>query len=258
MKAIVATLTLVCISLILVGIFPLKVSTAVEPNTIVGMWLFDEGSGEVAKDSSGKGNDGTLAVSPKWVAGKFGKALEFNGTTDSMQAETNGFPIEADDRTIAFWVKSPNMAVGNRFLAGWGTGSDQQMSSLVMGLNNAPSGKLAFWGWVNDFEAPTVLKNDTWYHITFTLEGNTSAKLYLDGKVDKEGSIGPGLNTLPKTKFGIANFTTVMTAFTGTFDEVIVFNFALSEKDIQGLMQGVVRAVSPLGKLVATWGQIKN
>jgi len=260
MRTIVTALALVCISLILVGIFSLKVFATVDPKTIVGMWLFDEGAGKVAKDFSGKGNDGTLVGNPKWVAGKFGKALEFNGTNESMEAETSGFPKGAEDRTIALWVKSPNMAVGNKFLAGWGNGTSQQMSSLIMGWMNLASGKFAFWGWNNDFEAPTVLKNDSWYHLAFTLKGKTSARLYLDGKVDREGPIGAGLDTPTGTKLHIANFTTVMSAFAGTFDEVVICNVALSEDDIKSLMQGItsMMAVSPSGKLATTWGRIKN
>jgi len=47
---------------------------------LVGLWLFDEQGGDVIKDSSGKGNDGTLKSDKiKRVNGKFGNALEFPG-----------------------------------------------------------------------------------------------------------------------------------------------------------------------------------
>ena len=48
------------------------------PEGLVGAWLFDEGKGNVAKDASGNGHDGEIRKA-KWVDGKFGKALEFNG-----------------------------------------------------------------------------------------------------------------------------------------------------------------------------------
>lgn len=47
--------------------------------TCVGMWLLDEDKGDTAMDSSGNQNDGTLKNDPKWVEGKFGRALEFDG-----------------------------------------------------------------------------------------------------------------------------------------------------------------------------------
>ena len=50
----------------------------VKPETIVGIWLFDENVGNIAKDTSPNGkNNGILQEKPKWVQGKFGKALEF-------------------------------------------------------------------------------------------------------------------------------------------------------------------------------------
>ena len=33
----------------------------------VGVWLFDDGKGKVAKDISKEGNDGELVKNPKWV-----------------------------------------------------------------------------------------------------------------------------------------------------------------------------------------------
>ena len=36
---------------------------------LVAHWKFDEGSGIMALDSSGNGNDGTLEGDPQWVEG---------------------------------------------------------------------------------------------------------------------------------------------------------------------------------------------
>ncbi len=55
-------------------------SAAINPENITGMWLFNEGTGNTAKDSSGNKNDGKINGGAKWVDGKFGKALEFNGS----------------------------------------------------------------------------------------------------------------------------------------------------------------------------------
>ncbi len=77
---IAAVISLVVISLRFAGISSAKI----DPKNIVGMWLFDEGKGDIAKDSSGNKNDGTLMNDPKWVDGKKkpGKALEFDGKDD--------------------------------------------------------------------------------------------------------------------------------------------------------------------------------
>ena len=45
----------------------------IDPANIMGMWLFNEGKGGTATDSSKQGNDGEIHGA-KWVDGKFGKA----------------------------------------------------------------------------------------------------------------------------------------------------------------------------------------
>jgi hypothetical protein len=67
---------------------------------------FDEGKGKEAKDGSQYGHDGELIAGPKWVDGKFEKALEFIGTDGSHVM----VPIEDALQTlktlsVAFWVK---------------------------------------------------------------------------------------------------------------------------------------------------------
>ncbi len=47
---------------------------------LVGWWQFDEGTGDIAADSSGNGNDGTLNGPVEWTTeGKIGGAMKFTG-----------------------------------------------------------------------------------------------------------------------------------------------------------------------------------
>jgi len=65
--------------LLFVNVFANSGYAKINPENVVGAWLFEEGSGNIAKDSSGKGNNGEIKGSPKWINGKFGRAMEFNG-----------------------------------------------------------------------------------------------------------------------------------------------------------------------------------
>ncbi|MDQ1317208.1 MAG: hypothetical protein QG588_859, partial [Candidatus Poribacteria bacterium] len=58
----------------------------VDPKTCVGMWLLDDNKGNTTIDSSGNKNDGKLMGEPKWVDGKFGKALSFDGVGNYVEA----------------------------------------------------------------------------------------------------------------------------------------------------------------------------
>ena len=84
MKTVITRITLVCISLIIVGLILTGPSSAkLDLKTVAGIWLLDEGKGDTAKDSSGNGNDGTLQ-GPKWVKGQVGTALSLNGSSDRV------------------------------------------------------------------------------------------------------------------------------------------------------------------------------
>jgi hypothetical protein len=67
---------------------------------------FDEGSGTVAGDSSGYGNNGTI-YGATWVAGEYGQALSFNGTNNYVEVPSSGI-LAPSSITIEFWVKVAN------------------------------------------------------------------------------------------------------------------------------------------------------
>jgi len=71
-----AKIAKVCIRLFMVLLFVAPGHAAINPGTVAGAWLFNEGSGTTAKDSSSNGKDGKIQGGAKWVQGKFGKALE--------------------------------------------------------------------------------------------------------------------------------------------------------------------------------------
>ncbi|MHC4356863.1 MAG: hypothetical protein ACYS0H_29540, partial [Planctomycetota bacterium] len=72
--------TTICISFVIVSLmFAGPGYAQIDPETVLGAWLFDEGTGSTTADVSGNGNDGTLIGGPAWVAGQFGNALEFDG-----------------------------------------------------------------------------------------------------------------------------------------------------------------------------------
>jgi hypothetical protein len=53
---------------------------------LIGHWKFEEGAGDVVKDSSGDGNDGTIVPAktpqPKWGTGYFAGSASFSGGND--------------------------------------------------------------------------------------------------------------------------------------------------------------------------------
>ena len=75
---------------------------------LVGLWLFNEGTGGKIYDLSGNDNNcikGALDVFPTWVAGHFGSALSFNGSNTSLEAPDN-LSLRLDDEvSVSVWFK---------------------------------------------------------------------------------------------------------------------------------------------------------
>ena len=113
--------------------------------------------------------------------------------------------------------------------------------------------------WIDqtEYSTKTVLSADTWYHVVGTFNGSritTWLNGTDDGHFDASGSIPSTTNSVnmgKRVEGGDYNFL-------GAIDEVAIFNVVLTEDDIQALMKGLVNAVSPWGKLAATWGRIKK
>ena len=101
-----SSIALTCFSLFSFGILFISTTSAeIDPDTVVGVWLFDEGKGDVATDASGNGLDGEFNGKPKWVEGKFGEALEFDGKSAYVQVPAHENPNDAI--TVSAWAKSP-------------------------------------------------------------------------------------------------------------------------------------------------------
>jgi hypothetical protein len=104
-----ARATLICGILIYISLISIDLSSAkIDPGTALGLWFFDEGKGDTAKDSSKNGNDGEI-VDAKWADGKFGKALEFEGAGHVSVGE---FADYKDKVSIVALIKTPTAPHG--------------------------------------------------------------------------------------------------------------------------------------------------
>jgi len=259
----VAKLTL-SVSLIFISLILSNISYAkINPETCVGLWLFDEGEGDVAKDSSGNGNDGTLINEPQWVDGQFDKALYFDGVDDHVDCGNDASLDLTDAITIMAWAKLDAL--------------DQMAGILEKRLCGTNNGYALLNGWSRNtymeltnlgiWVQSESLETDRWYHFAATWDsGAGNASFYQDGvQVQSKAQGGGGTITLNTEALFIGARSTSCgaTSFNGTVDEVAVFNKALSEEDINDIMtNGLaaalgIAAVFPSGKLATTWAHIK-
>ena len=250
------------ISLIIIVLAFAQLSSAeIDPESIVGAWLFDETNGKVAKDSSGNGNDGNLVGGAKWVKGKFGNAIELNGKDAWVTVPAIG-PLE--DFTLIKWFNSTGRVGAWRCFFnrdGWAAGyvhyqfrPDNKMEMAIHSNN-----PVRHPGWPDsDFTADKSILNK-WYHLAVAYSSTEEfVRVYFDGELDAEGEWGP----LPG-EFGpgrIGSWSGGGREWEGMFDEMLLFDVALEEDDIQSLMDNGLEAalaVDPVGKAATLWGDIK-
>lgn len=223
---------------------------------LVGQWLFDEGSGDVARDTSENGNDGQVN-NADWVAGQFGGALEFAGAASNVEVPHSP-ELSVQEFTLMAWVNVPD------FTGGWQTLMTQNTAGPTRNYGlfiNDGSGLIHYSftsanGW-NSFNAGTNVVNGEWRHIAATYDFETFT-CYVDGEIDGETArdLEPDTAESPITIGSWEGGGWIQ----GAIDEVALFNHALSQEEVQGFMErGLsVQAVEPGGKLASIWSEIKT
>jgi hypothetical protein len=236
----------------------------IDPKTIAGLWLFDENKGDTAADSSGNKNDGTLKNGPKWVDGKFGKALDFDGVDDYVDCGVDASPNSITDAiTIVAWVY-PRLESNYEYIVS----NDRDCCGQYKGYSLS-LGYTGFQIWDTNSAAHMVnlaskpsLKS--WCHLAGTFDGKL-LNIYLDGKLSKSTAFAGKIGTPSSYALAIGGLGMNPGAYriNGIIDEVAIFNVALAEGDIQtimnkGLKESSSFAVDLSGKLASTWASIKR
>src|SRR4030095_12638936 len=86
--------------------------TASPSGGLVAAYNFNEGSGTVVHDVSGKGNDGTLQGGASWAtSGKYGKAISFNGTNAYVSIPSSSSLQLTSAMTLEAWI-NPSLVNG--------------------------------------------------------------------------------------------------------------------------------------------------
>lgn len=231
-------------------------------DAFVGVWLFDEGQGKVAKDSTGKGHDGEIANGIKWTDGQYGsKSLLFPGSVAVIVPHDNSLSLII--WSITAWIRADFKNGWVEFLSKSVPVGNTDFRNYVLQIEN-DTGLLRphFTEGAQQWKlvaGTTDLRDGKWHHVAGTYD-QKSIKAYVDGKMEGEAAFDnvPDTNEEPLV---IGAITPSANFFTGAIDEVGIFNIALSEADIRVIQdKGLSEAlyVSDLGKLVSTWSAIKT
>lgn len=214
--------------------------TKIPLNGLVGYWKFDEGSGNIAHDSSKNGNDGTI-YGAAWTEGRVGKALQFNGVNCYVGIPSNPSITGFTQFTIEAWIKLESFRSEEMHIVSKNDGWTLPNPNAEYALYIEDEHNLKFAvsnGTIWFFEATaTNAINDlgTWYNVAGTWDGINYA-IYVNGVqvVAGKGPVGTIATGSAELQIGREGYWP-WTYFNGTIDEVQIYNRALTPTEISTL-----------------------
>jgi hypothetical protein len=233
---------------------------------LVAYWPLDADTvvGGNVEDVAGK-NEGVIVGNPAQVAGKVNGALEFDGESSVDIVGTDALNFNGKDQmTVAAWARAASdepvvgvvagccgTIVAQRDANGWALRFDGRNPGNEFELIACP-------GWQGDggFGSPKLAVGE-WHYLTGVIDVDKML-LYVDGElVIEDAFAGPMSSNGPETEIGHAGDG----GFVGAIDEVAIYDRALSAGEIKQNFAaegfGIATSVSDMGKLTATWGEIK-
>jgi hypothetical protein len=147
------------------------------------LWLFDEGSGTVAYDSTSNNYDGILGGDgigtdlPAWTAGKYDGALDFDGTDDFVQTSYIQNTFNNHDFTISVWI---NLDQSKQDAVIFAIGDEDQDDKTIEFRINFLS--IQVWHWYDNWATGYTVSPNIWTHLAYVYHSsNKTGQLYKDG-----------------------------------------------------------------------------
>ena len=223
---------------------------------VKALWLFDEGEGNVATDSSGNGCDGEINGAT-YAQGKYGKGLKFDGKSFVHV----GFPKALQEDivgpfTVETWIKidkSPPADHSTIIVM-------QSSGTLTIGFTSSTGG--GFYGYAGDdvklTDPDVVFPVGEWVHIAQTFDGTTQ-KLYRNGEeIANQNAANANFDHPEDSPWTIGSWSTQDQMFleNATLDEMRISDEALEPEELGFFNR--FSPVEPQDKLSACWGEIKR
>ena len=204
---------------------------------LVGLWLFNEGSGGQVFDLSGNGNTGTLVNDVSWTSGKFGSALDFPGSGDYVDFDVTKF--NSNIGCIVACVNPATLTSSGTIFSTSDVANDDNWLQFKI-IND---GNLCIVSEIansrDDVRTSETISTNQWTQVAVNTDGS-SWKLYINGQ-SKSLNVIVGSNTgewfsdVPgrdNARIGILTRTTHLNAFDGVIDYVMIYNRSLSASEI--------------------------
>lgn len=185
-------------------------------------WRLGERSGSAARDElgvlNGSYNGGATLAAPGSLASERDSSVAFNGSGAVSLGHVHS------PRTVELWLKTRT--------PGAPAFSNRNGESHHVFVGTAPNGRaLAFDSFSLSGNRPVA--DDRWHHVVYTYGGGTG-RLYVDGTLDASADydrIEGGATGYIGHDVALGNY------FSGSVDEVAIYDFALSAEQVRAHFQ---------------------
>jgi PKD repeat protein len=197
---------------------------------LMAAYNFNEGSGTKVNDVSGKGNHGTISGAVWTTSGRYGKALQFDGSDDMVTVNDAASLDLTGGMTLEAWVYPTTTPSKWRIIIMKEQPGDAVYYLAANSSSNRPatgvyiSGERILYG-------GSRLAANTWTHLAATYDGQTQ-RLYVNGsQVSQRAQTGQ--IRVSSSPLRIGGNSIWGEYFQGRIDEVRIYNRALSASEIQ-------------------------
>jgi uncharacterized protein (TIGR02145 family) len=222
----------------------------------VGYWKFDECQGATAYDTSGNGNNGTIAIggtAPQTTAGtcltptngtgawyngrngKYNSAMSFDGVDDYVNMG-DVLDIHKNDLTVEAWIKPSTVSPATNVYAVGKSDTGIDDGRYAIGMSTDGHVRVVFDpGNGLTFNSNATLTAGVWTHVVAVYDRDVNLSIYINGVYDTGQSIasGNGLDFDNGLSFLIGSYMTTLDFFPGLIDEVKIYNYALTPVQIK-------------------------
>lgn len=212
---------------------------------LIGEWPLD---GQTTSKSEKKELTGKVMGNAKFVDSPFGQAVTLDGMGDSIMIPRHESMNVADGEfTVAAWIHPKQLRQAGivclgkySWTHGWYLDMPSNNGTLrieTAGPDNQTNGTVA--------SPAGVIKANAWQHVTAVVRrGKNETKLYVNGYLVANGTIGPANLDNPKVNLHIGRIQDAQ-AFRGELDDVRLYRRALSEAEIQALVEPGRKLIQP-------------
>jgi N,N-dimethylformamidase beta subunit-like, C-terminal/Concanavalin A-like lectin/glucanases superfamily/Bacterial Ig domain len=224
----------------------ISVTVSNQPATgLVAAYGFNEGNGATVADASGSGNAGTTSNTTWAAAGKYGKALSFNGTSSWVTVNDSASLDLTSSLTLEAWVNPTAIngweclllkeATGDLAYALYGDDNGEDTGGPRQPIVSVRQGSTTSWT-----PGAAQLSLNTWSHLAATYDG-TDLKMYVNGSLGSSRALTGAIN-VSNGVLRIGGNSIWGEWFNGLIDEVRIYNRALTPTQVQTDMNTAIGA----------------